>query len=363
MSILSQLVEFSNKYGSDSSLVLAGGGNTSAKENGMVYVKGSGTRLATITAEQFVRMDLSALNAIFKNTYPEDDDEREALVLKDLMLARMPGEGTKRPSVETMLHGIFEQTFVLHLHPTLVNGLTCSKGGRELAEKLLGTDIIWIDACKPGYILSAICFEKMQEYKLAKGKPADIVLLQNHGIFIAGNTVCELGSKLENVMNKLTAALLPAYSGDAVECDGSVACKIAALCGAEVLHIGTPAAARLTMSKESACAVLSPFTPDHIVYCKAYPLWIEDASRLSEEVSAYKAKHGFAPRVIAVKGKGIYCAGQDEKQAKTVEMLFNDAIGIAEYSRSFGGPLCMSEQLTDFIVNWEVESYRSSQNK
>ena len=33
------LVEMSNRYGSDEEFVLAGGGNTSYKENGVLYVK------------------------------------------------------------------------------------------------------------------------------------------------------------------------------------------------------------------------------------------------------------------------------------------------------------------------------------
>ena len=44
--LIDELVGFSNFYGSDPSLVLAGGGNTSAKADGRMWVKGSGTALA-----------------------------------------------------------------------------------------------------------------------------------------------------------------------------------------------------------------------------------------------------------------------------------------------------------------------------
>lgn len=128
--LIDELVGFSNFYGSDPSLVLAGGGNTSAKADGRMWVKGSGTALATITAQGFVEIDLSKLGEIFEKSYPDSDSEREALVLQDLMASRVPGE-TKRPSVETTLHALFPQTYVLHLHPAKVNGITCSKGGGE----------------------------------------------------------------------------------------------------------------------------------------------------------------------------------------------------------------------------------------
>ena len=58
------------------------------------------------------------------------------LQVEDLSLAKEPGEESKRPSVETTLHSLFEYTFVLHLHPALVNGLTCSQNGKEKAKEL-----------------------------------------------------------------------------------------------------------------------------------------------------------------------------------------------------------------------------------
>ena len=48
--MLKTLTAFSNRYGADPELVLAGGGNTSAKDGDVLYIKGSGTALATITA-------------------------------------------------------------------------------------------------------------------------------------------------------------------------------------------------------------------------------------------------------------------------------------------------------------------------
>ena len=55
---IDELVKFSNFYGGNTDLVLAGGGNTSAKNGNVMYVKSSGTRLATIKAEQFAEIDL-----------------------------------------------------------------------------------------------------------------------------------------------------------------------------------------------------------------------------------------------------------------------------------------------------------------
>ena len=76
---LSTLVKMSNTYGSNPAYVLAGGGNTSVKNDTTLYVKGSGTQLATIKAEGFVKMDRARLNEIMKPEYPKNDVERNRL--------------------------------------------------------------------------------------------------------------------------------------------------------------------------------------------------------------------------------------------------------------------------------------------
>ena len=84
---LSTLVKMSNTYGSNPAYVLAGGGNTSVKDDTTLYVKGSGTQLATIKAEEFVKMDRARLNEIMKTEYPADDVKRESAYLADVMAA------------------------------------------------------------------------------------------------------------------------------------------------------------------------------------------------------------------------------------------------------------------------------------
>ena len=105
---LAALAAMSNKYGSNPAYVLAGGGNTSFKSKENLWIKGSGTALATIKAEDFVVMDRSKLNLMWTADYPENEAARESAVLQDMMDARVEGE-TRRPSVETLLHDLFPQ--------------------------------------------------------------------------------------------------------------------------------------------------------------------------------------------------------------------------------------------------------------
>lgn len=225
---MQNLVDYSRKYGSDPELVLCGGGNTSMKENGILYVKGSGCALASIQPDNFVKMDLQQLRDIVKKSYPDDDKEREAMFLADASAAKLPGEEAKRPSVEALLHALFPQRYVLHLHPALVNGLTCGNDGEKKAAELF-PDAIWVPACKPGYTLAKLLSDKL-------GRDTDTVLLQNHGVFFASETPEGLAALLNGMLEKLKACLSAELPAELPAAD-----------------------------------ITKPFTPDHIVYCGLGP--------------------------------------------------------------------------------------------
>lgn len=365
--VLNELVKFSNFYGSNEELVLAGGGNTSAKDGDVMYIKGSGTRLSDITSEGFVAMSRSKIAEIFTKEYPDNDKEREALSLADLMAAKLPGQENKRPSVETTLHSLFPQRFVLHLHPALVNGVTCAVDGKKIAEKLFGQAVLWIEPVKPGYTLAKVCYDSLSEYKDTTGKAADIVLLANHGIFIADNTVEGLGEKLYYVMSEIRTAATDEADFSLGEFDGEkcqrIFNEISEAYGEDSVITYEPSSVALEFAKnrESFGKVYLPFNPDQIVYCKPYPVYVENEGEIKALVERYKSENGFMPKIFLVKDCGIYGVDYSQKGSETSVALFNDAMKIAVYARDFGGAKPMSETLTEFIVNWEAESYRSKQ--
>lgn len=365
--VLERLTEFSNFYGGNEELVLAGGGNTSGKDGNIMYIKGSGTRLADIKPDGFVKMNREKIAEIFTKEYPENDEEREALSLADLTAAKCDGQENKRPSVETTLHSLFAHKFVLHLHPALVNGVTCSAEGKDAAKRIFGNSVIWIDPCKPGYTLAKICFEKMLQYKAETGRDADIILLANHGIFIADNTADGLDEKLFSVMSAIRREIKREPDTEIGEFDGikgrDVFNEILSVYGEDSVVTYEPSILALEFAKdeESFEKIRLPFNPDQIVYCKPYPLYISDKDEISAKVAAYKAENGFLPKIIIAKDCGLYAVGESQKSSQTAAALFNDAMKIAVYAESFGGAKPQSDELTDFIVNWEAESYRSKQ--
>ena len=355
------LAAMSNKYGSNADYVLAGGGNTSFKDNDFLYIKGSGTALATIKPEEFVKLERPLLAVIRTKKYSDDEAACEAEVLSDMMYARVKGEN-RRPSVETVLHDLLEYDFVLHLHPAKVNGLTCSKGGRETAKRLF-PDAVWVDNSKPGYTLAMLCMKGIEEYKAANGKCPQIIILENHGIFFAADTTEEIDGIVADVMGKLDAEIKETPDFSDVEFDVEKATAIAPALRM-LTGKGKPATVRFLTNK----AVLDfdpatlAFSPDHIVYCKAAPLVLADGDDIKAKYDEYVAKWGVQPRIVYYRGLGVFSCASDMKGAKTAESVFLDAVKISVYARSFGGVSEMPGWLQTFIINWEVESYRAKVN-
>lgn len=370
---LKQLTEMSNRYGANVDFVIAGGGNTSWKDDETLYVKPSGTALGTIKAEDFIPMDRAQLHEMLNIEYPANDAEREALALEK-MLAAVKIPGARRPSVEALLHSLFPYRFILHIHPSKVNGLTCSMGGKELAEKLFGDEIVWVEGVRPGYTLAAYCKNALEAHKAKTGKDAQILIMQNHGVFYAADTVEEIDALSKKVMDKLSEQIEKEPSFAPAEFDAERAAAIApairmlfAQDGKAVVEfVCNETTKAFAASKAEFEKIELPFTPDHIVYCKAYPLFVEAKETMNEQYDAlenawkaYIEKNGFAPKVVAIEGLGFYVCGKTPKDAATVKTLLLDGMKIGVYAESFEGRHPMIPDLIDFIVNWEAENYRS----
>jgi len=362
------LVEFSNRYGKNAAFVLAGGGNTSYKNEDYLYIKGSGTSLATITEAGFVKMERARLAKIWENQYSADTATREAEVLRDLMASKAIGEEAKRPSVETLLHDLFPQTYILHVHPSSVNAVTCCAGA-EAKVKELFPEAVWVDECEPGYILAANCREKLLAYTEATGKAANVVFLQNHGIFFAADSSEELDVVVASVMDKIAALLTVKPDFSECETDTAAAAKIAPVLrmtydangDAVVVFTCNKEIMKYAASAEAFETLREPLSPDHIVYCKAEPLFIEDftVAGIQAAFAELTARRGFQPKVVFAKGIGMFTIGKTVKEAKTAAAVWQDAMTITTLAENFGGVRHMAPAMVDFIVNWEVESYRA----
>ena len=356
---LEALIELSRYYGSKIEYVLAGGGNTSWKDGDTLYVKASGTSLSNAALDSFVKLDRNVLGQMIKKEYPEPGDDpfgsrREDAVLKDMMAARKTEEN-KRPSVEALLHEILPFAFVVHLHPALVNGLCCSKQGEEAARGIFGEEVIWIPSCNPGYMLSRCVKKEIDVYYTKYGRHAQIIFLQNHGIFVGAESAASIGELYGEVMSKISAMIKrkPDFSGEKRTVQPGPE-------GASTVLLQNAEISALVKDRSSFAPVSGAFTPDHIVYSGSDPLFIEEGMNIQNAMKHHAEKTGGHSKIIAIQGFGVFGAAETEAAAEVALDLFKDAVKIAAYSESFGGPLFMAQDKIDFINNWEVERYRSS---
>ncbi|MFH2113176.1 MAG: class II aldolase/adducin family protein [Spirochaetota bacterium] len=367
-----ELIEVSRRYGADPSYVVAGGGNTSWKTADELYIKGSGAALETITEDGFVKMDRRRLAAIWTSSYPGDSDKRETAVLNDMMSARFPGEEGKRPSVETLLHDMLPSAFVVHTHPALVNGITCSLRGELAAREIFVDEGLWIPSMNPGYILAKTVKDAWAAHVSRTGKVPGFILLQNHGIFVNADSVAGVDATYHRVADSIKARIIRQADFSPLildEAAGSTAEKAAGILSglagvdskaASVQFAVDVELARLCTSREIFAAVASPFSPDHIVYAGSDFLFVDGpVSELEQTYKNFVKHHGRNPKLAAIRGLGIFGIGSNPKSAGLAVDLFRDAAKVAAYTEAFGGPKYMSSEEVDFINNWEVERYRS----
>jgi rhamnose utilization protein RhaD (predicted bifunctional aldolase and dehydrogenase) len=361
-----RIVELSREFGGNPAYVLAGGGNTSVKDDSDLYVKASGTQLATIDADGFVRMSRRDLDAIWDKQYPADADQREEAVLTDMMAARsIPGD-TRRPSVECLMHTMFPYRFVVHTHPALVNGITCSVRNESAAREILGDDLVWLPVIDPGYVLARHVKDAVEAHTEKTGIFPKLVLLQNHGIFVAADSEAEIREIYRMVFAKISEQVGRTPAEDLRELTDTESAALAgrvagALPGAEAEMFANSDIDELVADADAFAELTLSVTPDHIVYFGYRPLFVGDEDDLEKEIAGFARREGFPPRIIAIRGRGVMAVHENEKKRTLARQLFLDNVKIAIYTRSFGGIQFMPEANINFIRTWEAEKYRASQ--
>ena len=371
--------------------MLAGGGNTSCKIDDLLYVKGSGTALATMTRDGFVKMDRKQLSELANATLDADPKTREAQFKDAINRARCEPEKGQRPSVEVLLHHLVPARYVVHSHATIANTLTCHTGGQALAEQIFGDDIVWVPYVDPGFILAQTLKQALEDYRARTGRElAKAILMANHGLIVAGDDPSAIRANTDEILQKIAARL-----GDDWQTkldrqsharrrrqrvrakDRSRAC---ALCWPKIppgpLKVVTfddsdIALGLIGTEAGQAMACAGPMTPDQIVYCNSFPLWFkpkdgedEDAliARLRGAIDQHIRETRVPPKVVLVQGVGLFGVGDDFKMANTVREVYLDAIKVMAGATRLGGGSGGVSYLTDrqrlFIENWEVEAYR-----
>jgi rhamnose utilization protein RhaD (predicted bifunctional aldolase and dehydrogenase) len=304
--------------------------------------------------ESFVAMDRAVLGRLYEAETPGEPAAREELV-KDMMAAAVRPETPGRASVEAPLHDSLAACFVVHTHPSSVNGLTCALGGRAAAERLF-PDALWVPYTDPGYTLCMTVRKAVQDYKREKGAEPRLLLLENHGIFVCGDTAMEVCSIYARVMDTLARTYAELKISSKVPMgEAPMEAVVAKWRGVLADALGVDASSVIASGR--FCHAVGPVSPDHIVYAKSYAF---EGVLTADNLRAFKDVRGYAPRVV-VMDNAILGVGTSEKAARLAMTLAMDGAVVKRLARAFGGLQYLSDAARGFIENWEVESYRAKQ--
>lgn len=370
MKELQELINISRYYGANKEYVVAGGGNTSYKDSGKIWVKASGHALATITEDGFAVLDRLKLAELSGKTYSEDPVERERQVKTDMEAALITRD--RRPSVETSLHDLISYSFVVHLHPDAVNGVTCGNDVEKFIEPMFGPGALYIPYTDPGYILFKEIEARLLEVRKTAGSDPKVIILQNHGIFVGADTIDEIKAIYEKIMGNIHGALRASLPSDTRGVDSSVTeivPAIRAIVSSEDLKVlkvkNSALISHFASEAEAFSRVSKPFTPDIVVYCKSEYIYLDrvDApahtiEQFIEKYREYLDQNGHQPKVVMVKGLGMVAIGDNAAQADIITDAFESQLGTSWFSESFGGPHFLSDESIATIDSWEVENYR-----
>jgi rhamnose utilization protein RhaD (predicted bifunctional aldolase and dehydrogenase) len=353
LEILETITELSHEFGT-TRYVRGGGGNTSCKTPQTLWVKPSGTTLADLTVQSFVALDRKKLSELYAIEPPADASAREALV-KEKMEKAVLGSTPGRASVEAPLHDSLSARYVVHTHPAVANGMTCSQNGAAVCKRLF-PQALWLDYIDPGYTLCMKVRQEIYRYRQANGNEPDVIFLKNHGLFVAADQPEQIRALYKEVISKLEEE----YKKAGISLDLKIAPLPSALYLEEAKQtirnaLGNPQMYIVASGKFDTAP--GPISPDHIVYSKSWPFIGQPTV---EAIAAFKNKHGYVPQVIAF-GDAVFGVASGPKAARLALELAQDGALVEKLAQAFGGIDYMTDRARQFIENWEVESYRKKQ--
>ncbi|MHC4823127.1 MAG: bifunctional aldolase/short-chain dehydrogenase [Planctomycetota bacterium] len=344
--VLAERVRTSRLLGADPSLVLHGGGNTSAKGEvvdllgnriEVIWVKGSGWDLGSIEAPGLPALDLQRLRAL-RDLETLSDEEMVRQVRLCLLDPAAPN-----PSVETLLHAFLPHRFIDHSHADAILALSNRIDGVDLCRQVFGERVAYLPFIMPGFPLAKAVADAVEAQPGVEG-----VLLHHHGLFTFGDDGEE---SLQRHLD-LVGLAVAHYEKERVAVEAATETASLAAedvtpylrglsaelgdCGPFVLETRAYPWILAALAREDAQEVLvtPPLTPDHSLRTKNLPCWIgstePDAIRASlhayrEDYLAYfergQASRGERtvldpmPRVLMVPGYGMIGVGGNAKAA------------------------------------------------
>lgn len=383
----------SRLIGSDPSLVLHGGGNTSVKtrlrddsgaEVDVLCVKGSGWDLGEIEPAGLPAVRLRSLGAL---------RERDALSDEEMVNAqrtRLLDASSPNPSVETLLHAFLPHKFIDHSHADAILMIADQPNAEGLCKQVFGHRLAVVPYVMPGFELAKLAAETYERDPSVEG-----MVLLRHGLFTFGDTAREsyerhivAVDKAERFAASKLSAVDPPRSGvETIDPVPLLPILRGRLGGGErryLLTLRTSEAidAFLARSDLSDIANRGTATPDHVIRTKRVPLFVElspkmeakaAASRIEERLGTYRqdydayvARESQAknrrvqqldpdPRIVLIPGVGLIAAGTTRKAAEIAADIYEHTVNVIQAAEAIGRYEVLSSGDVFDMEYWSLE--------
>ncbi|MGW1401426.1 bifunctional aldolase/short-chain dehydrogenase [Streptomyces sp. NPDC002405] len=396
------LLSRSHRLGADPRNTNYAGGNASAKGTGtdpvtgadveLMWVKGSGGDLGTLTEAGLAVLRLDRLRAL-KDVYPGAEREDEMVAAFDYCLH---GRGGAAPSIDTAMHGLVGAPHVDHLHPDSGIALACAADGEKLTAECFGDRVVWVPWRRPGFQLGLDIAAVREANPRAIG-----CVLGGHGITAWGadSEECERNSLhiirtaedflAERGRPEPFGTVVAGYEalpeGERKERAAALAPHVRALAsrdGAQVGHFSDAHVVLdfLSRARHPRLAALGTSCPDHFLRTKVRPLVLDlpptappaqAIARLKElhaeyreEYTAYYRRHaqpdspamrGADPAIVLVPGVGMFSFGKDKQTARVAGEFYVNAVNVMRGAESVSAYAPIEESEKFRIEYWALE--------
>lgn len=393
----------SNLLGADLRLTNFAGGNTSVKitetdpitgqQEEVLWVKGSGGDIGTLTRKGCANLYSSRLRAL-KNRYRGLAFEDEMVALFEHCLF---DPKCAAPSIDTPLHGLLPFKHIDHLHPDAIIAIAASKDGAAIMRELWGDTMAWIDWQRPGFDLGLKLEAAVETQPGLRG-----IILGGHGLFTWGPTSYE--SYINTLQVIETASLFleenygkrrPVFGGIKLENTPKPEERRAKAALVAPILRGLASSYRQMVGHFTddervlqfihsndlmRLARLGTSCPDHFLRTKIRPLVLDlpdeiEASQMyahiEKQFEAYRADYqqyyerckrpdspairDTNPVVILFPGVGMFTFAKDKQTARVASEFYINAINVMRGAEAVSEYTGLSEQEAFDIEYWLLE--------
>jgi len=396
------LVQRSRRLGADPRNTNFAGGNTSAKGVGkdpvsgtnipLLYVKGSGGDLGTLTEAGLAVLQLNRVRQLV-DVYPGIEREDEMVEAFDYCAH---GKGGAAPSIDTAMHALVDANHVDHLHPDSGIAIATAVDGKELTTKIFGPKVVWVPWRRPGFQLGLDIARIKEKYPEAIG-----CILGGHGITAWGETseACEKNSLWiirtaekyikahgkKEPFGRIVKDLVPLKPDARRARAAALAPIIRGLASTDRPMVGHFTDAPevldfLSRAKHPKLANLGTSCPDHFLRTKVRPMVLDlppsadldtVTARLKTLHESYRAAYtryyekyrekdspamrGADPLIVLVPGVGMFSFGADKKTARVASEFYMNAINVMRGAEALSTYRPISEREKFRIEYWSLE--------